>query len=179
MELNNFTAPSSYPYGSAQMPPEEARDRRVTHGRPQPVSARDLFFDRRLAGGVSSCDHGVLRPPRLAASFTSAPSTDHSIDAASSPRRGQSPAFHVRTRRASSRKCVAIIRSAVTPSGAAQLLKVHHCRCNFGAWETSTESHRDAAFSKPAPFVLEPAQLMGLNRPCPIVWRKKGHIGVA
>ena len=61
MELNNFTAPSSYSYGSAQMPSKEARDRRVTHGKPQPVSPRDLFFDRRIARGLGSCDHGVLR----------------------------------------------------------------------------------------------------------------------
>jgi hypothetical protein len=43
------------------MPSKEARDRRVTHGQPQPVSPRDLFFDRRIAGGFGSCDHGVLR----------------------------------------------------------------------------------------------------------------------
>ena len=47
------------------------RDRRVRHGRPQPVSPRDFFFDRLIAGGLGSCDHVDLRPPQLAASFSS------------------------------------------------------------------------------------------------------------
>jgi hypothetical protein len=124
MELNNFTAPSSYSYGSAQMPSKEARDRRVTHGKPQPVSPRDLFFDRRIARGLGSCDHGVLRAAACWRPLSRAPLPPiFRLTLRARRRRGQSPAFHVRTRRAFLWKCVAIIRSAVTPGAAAPIVE--------------------------------------------------------
>jgi hypothetical protein len=53
---------------------KKTRDRRARstskHGRSQPVPPRDIFFDRRIAGGLSPCGHVALGPP---ASFYWAP----------------------------------------------------------------------------------------------------------
>ena len=38
------------------------RARRVSHGRAQPVSPVDLFFDRRIAGGLDPCGRVALGP---------------------------------------------------------------------------------------------------------------------
>jgi hypothetical protein len=50
---------------AAELGTETPQNRRVRHGRPQPVSPRDLFLDHLVASGVSPCGHVGIGLPRL------------------------------------------------------------------------------------------------------------------